>query len=822
MKKFCSPVIFVVIFALCACSNPLLEWIETENQAGTSLYTISSGIGITDFTFGITDEEVIIRPRPPGINTITPITVILPAGTPINDLSPSIGYIGKYILPASGISQNFTSPVPYTVYGDNGSSRPYEVSVIVKVSNVGEIIWFDLELPNGSMAEGEVNQSAGTITIHVPNSGTPTTLKAKIVQTGDFLTDPYTSIHSGVTVDFTDDFASVSSYSKTYKVTAEDATIKSYTVTVIKDLSADTGIFDFQVYKDAAFAVPIPNAHVVIGQHPRSDGKIPIVIQVPFGTDEEHMYAKIDLGHPGGISPGSGLITFTNQERFYTVTAEDGTTQDYVAVVSEGPQYYYVSAGGDDTWPDYYNGGSKDRPFGTLAYAVQRAAKDGIEKVLIMDDLIAPTGGGSASSTFDIDLSSISPGPNKEIIINSSDPLVTRTLQASTGKRVLNITGGAKLTFKNIDVTGGDVGAKLAGDPAGNGGGIAVSGNSTVNFSGNITGNRARSGGGVYVEDTGSDESAFILEGGGTIANNTATGNTSGDPNLDAMEGGGGVYLKGNADFWLYPNGTISGNTATNATTPGTLGPDGSGGAGGGVLVNTTNSTDYGLVMSGGQITGNRSTSSTYPHGGGGVYVARGAFEMSGGEITGNTAKRQGGGVFVHWGDARFTAWGTSKITGNEGVGSSKAICNRGTTALLGDVTADRVYVWDYGESPAQSFTLADNVNITTGMAFARSSDKGTGNKNFITLVDDGTHNFVPGTNTILIDLESHLEQGTLSASLDGDWPGQKILEGNNGTLTTMLNHFTLNTFTGNPSVYSLYNNYKIVVSGTDGTFEHK
>jgi hypothetical protein len=776
----------------------MLEWIES----GTSFYGLSDGVGITSFSFGIPDEEVIIRPRPPGINSITPITVILPSTVlDVTNLSPVIEYIGKYVLPGSEMSRDFTSPVPYTVYGDNGSSRAYKVSVIVKASTVGEIIWFDLELPGGSMAEGSVVQgSPGTITIHVP-SGTPSVLPAKIVQTGKSLSAPGVSIppDPGTTVSLTDTFSGPypHTYMKTYTVTAEDTGTKDYIVTVTVDPSADTGIFDFKVFKDSALAERIPN--VVIGQKPRSDGKIPIVIQVPYGTDEKDMYATIDLNHPGTVSPGNGLITFSDQEAVYTVTAEDGiTTQDYVAVVSEGPQYYYVKAGGKDDWPDYYNGGSESRPFKTLAYAVQKAAKDGIEKVLIIGDLTAANGGTtSGDSAFNIDLSL---SANKKVTIGSNDAATPSTLRGASPQRVLSITGGADLTFENINVTGGDFPGIVSGS---GGGGIYVGGNSMVDFSGNITGNRARSGGGVYVEagTGGSDHSQFILTSG-TITSNTATGAASGDPNVAAMEGGGGVYLKGNADF-LLDGGTISNNRTA--------------GAGGGVLVNGNNigPTD-GFIMVGGQITDNRSTSGTYPHGGGGVYVAHGSFNMNGGEVIDNNAVRQGGGVFVHWGDTLFNA-NNATITGNIGVGSSRDICNRGTTELQGTTTAEYVYIWDYdGASPVQKFTLTDNVRITTGIALAYSG----GNNNFITFTAGPIT--LSGVDPINIDLESHLEDGTFAGYLEPDWRTKTILAGAYSTLTTMVGRFKLNSFIGSSTVYGLSANYEIVVSGTTGTFERK
>ncbi|MDR2020130.1 MAG: hypothetical protein LBQ14_05115 [Treponema sp.] len=762
------------------------------------------------------------------------------------------------MYPESGVWQDFTGSVLYTVYAEDGSWQEYMVDVIVKTASSAEIIWFDLELPAPGgvyLAEGIVTQTSGggTVEIHVP-SGTDLSspLTAKIVKTGDSLTgsniiSAFTYSASGTAARGNGDFSTLVSTPATYTVTSEDTSItKNYDVSIIVDKSADTGILDFAVFKESTYTNQLPN--VVIGENLDPAGRITITIQVPYGTDEEDMYARIRLNdpassiaHPNGtVSPYGGLTeiftpsrAFTgkilfgspnnanDQESIYTVTAENGATQTYVVVVSETPPYYYVDGDhGDDRRPDYYNGGSPGYPFKTLAYAVKKAAEtNGIETILIMGDLTAdnqstdnPDGRVNTALLNSNNVITVDGSGGKRLTIKSDDSGVTRTLQGSSGKRVLGISGGADLTFENINVTGGN--------SAGNGGGIYVTGNSKVDFTGNITGNTAKSGGGVYLEaGTGvSDFSSFTLTSG-EISDNTATGSDSGDPNVSAMDGGGGVYIKGNASFDLKAGGTISVNKA-GATL-------GTGGAGGGVLVNgnVTGSTEYGLFMEGGKITGNISNSSTYPHGGGGVYVAQGAFEMLGGEVTHNTAKRQGGGVFVHWANssaltARFTASGGSIITDNDGVGSSKDICNRGITELRDTATTDRVYIWDYGATPSQSFTVGNSVLIKTGIALARSMDKSTSNKNFITLVDDGMDDYTPQGTPINIDLESHLENGTFASNVNDDWLNQKVIEGNNTTLTTMVPRLTLNSFTGSPSIpYQLYNNYKIEVSGTEGKF---
>jgi outer membrane protein assembly factor BamB len=57
------------------------------------------------------------------------IKVLIPFGVNRNMLIPVITFNGKQIIPASGVAQNFTNPITYTVYAEDGSTRSYVVSV---------------------------------------------------------------------------------------------------------------------------------------------------------------------------------------------------------------------------------------------------------------------------------------------------------------------------------------------------------------------------------------------------------------------------------------------------------------------------------------------------------------------------------------------------------------------------------------------------------------------------------------------------------------------------------------------------------------------
>lgn len=59
------------------------------------------------------------------------IAVIVPYGTDVTNLIPTIEHTGSSVLPASGVAQNFSSPVTYVVTAADNSGRTYTVTVSV-------------------------------------------------------------------------------------------------------------------------------------------------------------------------------------------------------------------------------------------------------------------------------------------------------------------------------------------------------------------------------------------------------------------------------------------------------------------------------------------------------------------------------------------------------------------------------------------------------------------------------------------------------------------------------------------------------------------
>ena len=98
----------------------------TSQTGGQAAKIKSSEKSITSFAFSGLDvggNELIDS------NSHT-ITVMVPKGTDVTNLTPIISVAGSAtVSPNSGVVQNFTNPVVYTVTAQDGSLQNYTVSV---------------------------------------------------------------------------------------------------------------------------------------------------------------------------------------------------------------------------------------------------------------------------------------------------------------------------------------------------------------------------------------------------------------------------------------------------------------------------------------------------------------------------------------------------------------------------------------------------------------------------------------------------------------------------------------------------------------------
>jgi hypothetical protein len=113
--------------ALVGCPNPSGGTPESDAKA------------ITAFSFS----------DPPAVGVIDEanhsIAVAVPYGTDLSGIAPTIVHTGASVSPASGMAQDFTSPVIYTVTAADGSAQVYTVMVTAQLNAVKRITLFAIE-----------------------------------------------------------------------------------------------------------------------------------------------------------------------------------------------------------------------------------------------------------------------------------------------------------------------------------------------------------------------------------------------------------------------------------------------------------------------------------------------------------------------------------------------------------------------------------------------------------------------------------------------------------------------------------------------------
>jgi hypothetical protein len=190
----------------------------TAADTTTKTYTVTvtvAGTNAKDITrFTINGLDAVIATTSPVLGVIT---INMPNGTDLTNLTPDIEYTGVSVDPPSGQAQDFTGPVLYTVTAADGTTKVYTVNVGVVNGNGTKLITsFKINGVSGSITNGA---NSSTITLTLP-AGTDLSAQTPfIVINGSSLSPP-----SGVPQDFRTPFQ--------YTVTAADGSTRVYTVTV--------------------------------------------------------------------------------------------------------------------------------------------------------------------------------------------------------------------------------------------------------------------------------------------------------------------------------------------------------------------------------------------------------------------------------------------------------------------------------------------------------------------------------------------------------------------------------------------------------------
>ncbi|MBR0540336.1 MAG: DUF5018 domain-containing protein, partial [Bacteroidales bacterium] len=174
---------------------------------------------------GVEDEKFILTFRVDSVyGTIDEDTKVVrldfTAGTDVSHLVPTIT-ISNYatIEPESGVAQDFTNPVYYTVTAMNGTTAQYMVEAVVHdAENEKSILSFRFDALD---KDGIIDEVARKIDFVLPAETDVTQLVPTIEVSEGATVEPA----SGVAQDFTNPV--------TYTVTAQNGTTAVYTVTVI-------------------------------------------------------------------------------------------------------------------------------------------------------------------------------------------------------------------------------------------------------------------------------------------------------------------------------------------------------------------------------------------------------------------------------------------------------------------------------------------------------------------------------------------------------------------------------------------------------------
>jgi hypothetical protein len=232
------------------------------------------------------------------------IFVVVPYGTDLKSLIPTITIVGDAVRPASGVAQDFTDPVTYTVTASDDSKRSYTVTVVVAACPPPMLTAFDFESPAATGAIDEVEQ---TVTLTVPDGTDLTALVPTISSEGESV-----SPASGVAQDFTKPV--------TYTVTALDGTTQAYVVSVTVAPSSAMAITAFSLTSPAVAGVIDETEHTIVLKTTLAGASLRAL--TPTITIEG-----------ASISPASGVAQDFTDAVAYTVTALNGEMQSYVVTV---------------------------------------------------------------------------------------------------------------------------------------------------------------------------------------------------------------------------------------------------------------------------------------------------------------------------------------------------------------------------------------------------------------------------------------------------------------------------------------------------------
>ncbi len=202
-------------------TNPVTYTVTAEDGS-TQTYTVTVTVPTT-LSSAKSITAFLLKGQGGVINeTASTITVNLPAGTGVTSLAPDISISPKAtVSPASGVSRNFSSPVNYTITAEDASTRTYTARAVV--TNAEETLSSAKNITNFILGgvTGTINETTNTIKVNFPAGTNVTALSPDIYLSPMATVSPA----SGEAKNFTNPIS--------YRVTAEDGTYQTYSVTAV-------------------------------------------------------------------------------------------------------------------------------------------------------------------------------------------------------------------------------------------------------------------------------------------------------------------------------------------------------------------------------------------------------------------------------------------------------------------------------------------------------------------------------------------------------------------------------------------------------------
>ncbi|WP_042169601.1 cadherin-like beta sandwich domain-containing protein [Paenibacillus gorillae] len=297
-----------------------------QDAVSSRTYTItltrsaSTASDLTSFSFEGLSPAVI------GTINGTNVSLTVPYGTNVGQLAATFANSAASTVTVGGVTQtsgvttnNFTAPVLYKVTAENGTTtKTYTVTVTVAASTEKELMSFSFA---GLTPAVTGTISGNNITLTVPYGTDVSTLVSTFSSSAGSTVKVGTVAQvSGVTAnDYTSPVV--------YTVTAQDGSTQDYTVTVMVASNMEKELTSF------SFAGLTP---AVVGTISGND----VTLTVPYGTDVSALVSTFSSSagstvKVGTVAQTSGVTAndYTSPV-VYTVTAQDGSTQDYTVTVA--------------------------------------------------------------------------------------------------------------------------------------------------------------------------------------------------------------------------------------------------------------------------------------------------------------------------------------------------------------------------------------------------------------------------------------------------------------------------------------------------------